>query len=193
MQDTSTSSSPSRSSLVLRECIKRFREQPPAPATSRTPLPFKSADFWWAQPDTAHGDKDDDDCEEAVGEGLGVGGEEWGEKYSALKLRAGQSGRVGAGHQSLSMLTASTSTSTLGLGPDEDGDGEEGGLGLGLDASLGSSLYSLASRGELASRFRSGLGLRLGASLDEPGELDKYASSLLAKVRSLGVGFRGRV
>ena len=32
---------------VLAECVKRFREQPPAPVEQREALPFRQEDFWW--------------------------------------------------------------------------------------------------------------------------------------------------
>ena len=32
---------------LIKVCIKRFREQPPAPSSERTPLPFNEEDFWW--------------------------------------------------------------------------------------------------------------------------------------------------
>lgn len=43
-----STSSPSRGSLI-KECIKRFREQAPAPSGERNVLPFCSEDFWWKQ------------------------------------------------------------------------------------------------------------------------------------------------
>ena len=85
--DDSQWSSPSRSSLVLRECIKRFREQPPAPLHKRSPLPFKNEDFWWKKPLDAGEDEEDMDRRE----------HEIGEDFEEEALR-----------QSISLLTRST-------------------------------------------------------------------------------------
>lgn len=88
MHDDSQSSSPSRTSLILRECIKRFREQPPAPSHKRSPLPFKNEDFWWK---TAALDGAGED-EGADGEGGRLGEDD---EQEALR-------------QSISLLTRST-------------------------------------------------------------------------------------
>jgi hypothetical protein len=41
---------------VLAECVKRFREQPPAPAERREALPFRQEDFWWKANNDGEGD-----------------------------------------------------------------------------------------------------------------------------------------
>lgn len=48
---------------LIKACIKRFREQPPAPSSERTPLPFNEEDFWWK---TSHADNSFESVSTAV-------------------------------------------------------------------------------------------------------------------------------
>jgi hypothetical protein len=55
---------------VILACIRRFREQPPAPKQERNPLPFRREDFYWKNTETLHEPESDTSPSESLEKGF---------------------------------------------------------------------------------------------------------------------------